>query len=53
MDESLKDLLKEKNKNNSLAIDEILEKIQKITLSVMEPLSRVLLKLENDAPPLS
>ena len=53
MDESLKDLLKEKNKNNSLAIDEILEKIQKITLSVMEPLSRVLLKLENDAPRLS
>ena len=47
MDEFLKDLLKEKNKNNSLAIDEILDKIQKRTLSVMGPLSKVWLKLEN------
>ena len=57
MDEFLKDLLKEKNKNNSLAIDEILGKIQKRALSVMGPLSKVWLKLENakksDAPPLS
>ena len=53
----LKDLLKEKNKNNSLAIDEILGKIQKRALSVMGPLFKVWLKLENakksDAPPLS
>ena len=47
MDEFLKDLLKEKNKNNSLAIDEILDKKQKRTLSVMGPLSKVWLKLEN------
>ena len=57
MDEFLRDLLKEKNKNNSLAIDEVLGKIQKRTLSVMDPLSKVWLKLENakksDAPPLS
>ena len=57
MDEFLRDLLKEKNKNNSLAINEILGKIQKRTLSVMGPLSKVWLKLENakksDAPPLS
>ena len=57
MDEFLKDLLKEKNKNNSLAIDEILGKIQKRALSVMGPLFKVRLKLENakksDAPPLS
>ena len=37
MDEFLKDLLKEKNKNSSLAINEILGKIQKRTLSVMGP----------------
>ena len=48
MDEFLKDLLKEKNKNNSLAIDEILRKIQKRTLSVMGSLFKVWLKLEND-----
>ena len=57
MDKFLRDLLKEKNKNNSLAVDEILGKIQKRTLSVMGPLSKVWLKLENakksDAPPLS
>ena len=57
MDEFLRDLLKEKNKNNSLADDEIQGKIQKRTLSVMGPLSKVWLKLENakksDAPPLS
>ena len=57
MDEFLRDLLKEKTKNNSLAVDEILGKIQKRTLSVMGPLSKVWLKLENakksDAPPLS
>ena len=56
MDELLRDLLKEKNKN-SLAVDEILGKIQERTLSVMGPLSKVWLKLENakksDAPPLS
>ena len=52
----LKDLLKEKNKNTSLAIDEILGKIQKKALSMMIPLSKVWLKLENakkpDVPPL-
>ena len=32
--------MKEKNKNNSLAIDEILEEIQKMTPSVMGPLSK-------------
>ena len=57
MDEFSRDLLKEKNKNNSLAIDEILGNIQKRTLSVMGPLSKMWLKLENakktDAPPLS
>ena len=57
MDEFLRDLLKEKTKNNSLAVDEILGKIQKRTMSVMGPLSKVWLKLENakksDAPPLS
>ena len=57
MDKFLRDLLKEKNKNNSLAINEILGKIQKRTLSVMGPLSKLWLKLENakksDAPPLS
>ena len=57
IDEFLRDLLTEKNKNNSLAVDEILGKIQKRTLSVMGPLSKVWLKLENakksDAPPLS
>ena len=57
MDEFLRDLLKEKNENNSLADDEIQGKIQKRTLSVMGPLSKVWLKLENakksDAPPLS
>ena len=57
MDEFLKDLLRGKNKSNSLAIDEMLGKIQKITLSVMVPLSKVWLKLENakksDAAPLS
>ena len=57
IDEILRDLLKEKNKTNSLAINEILGKIQKRTLSVMGPLSKVWLKLENtrnsDAPPLS
>ena len=57
MDEFLRHLLKEKNKNNPLAVDEILGKIQKRTLSVMGPLSKVWLKLENakksDAPPLS
>ena len=56
MDELLRDLLKEKNKN-SLAVDEILGKIQERTLSVMGPLSKVWLKLENakksDAPLLS
>ena len=41
MDKFLRDLLKEKNKNNSLAVDEILGKIQKRTLSVMGPLSKV------------
>ena len=55
MGEILRDLLKEKNKTNSLAIDEILGK--KRTLFVMGPLSKVWLKLENarnsDAPPLS
>ena len=53
----LKELLKEKNMNNSLVIDEIQGKILKRTLSVMGPLSKVWLKLENakksDAPPLS
>ena len=57
MDEFLKDLLKEKNKNNSLAIDEILGKIKKRALYVMGSLSKVWLKLENakksDALPLS
>ena len=56
-DEVLKDLVVEKNKNNSLAVDEILGKIQKGALSVMIPLSKVRLKLEDakmsDAPPLS
>ena len=56
IDESLRDLLMEKNKTNSVAVDEILGKIQKKTLSVMGPLSKVWLKLENarksDAPPL-
>ena len=45
------------NKNNSLALDEILGKVQKRTLSVMGPLSKVWLKMENakkfGAPPLS
>ena len=57
IDEFLRDLLKKKKKNNSLAVDEILRKIQKRTISVMGPLSKVWLKLENakksDAPPLS
>ena len=57
MDWFLKELLKEKNMNNSLVIDEIQRKILKRTLSVMGPLSKVWLKLENakksDAPPLS
>ena len=57
IDEVLKDLVVEKNKNNSLAIDEILGKIQKGALSVMIPLSKVRLKLEDakmsNAPPLS
>ena len=57
MDEFLKDLLKEKSKNNSLAIEEILRKIQKRTLPVMVPLFKVRLKLENakktDLPPSS
>ena len=57
MDKFLKDLLKEKNKNNSLAINEILRKIQERTLFVIDPSSKVWLKLENakksDAPPLS
>ena len=52
----LKDLLKEKNENNSLAIDEILGKIQKRALSVIGLLSKVWLKLKNakklDAPTL-
>ena len=56
IDEFLRDLLMEKNKTNSVAVDEILGKIQKKTLSVMGPLSKVWLKLENakksDAPPL-
>ena len=50
-------LLKEKNENNTLVIDEILGKIQKRGLSMMGPLSKVWLKLENamkfDASPLS
>ena len=57
MDKFLKDLLKEKNKNNSLAINEILRKIQERTLFVIDTSSKVWLKLENakksDAPPLS
>ena len=57
MDEFLKDLLNEKIKNNFLAIHEILRKIQKRTLSVMGPLSKEWLSLENpkksDSPPLS
>ena len=57
MDEFLKYLLKQKNKNNSLVIDKILGKIQKKALSLTSPLSKVWLKLENvkksDAPPLS
>ena len=57
MDEFLRGLLKEKNTNNSLPVYENLGKIQKRTLSVMGPLSKVWLKLENakksDAPPLS
>ena len=56
MDEFLKDLLKEKNKNNSLAIDEILGKISE-RAPVMSPLSKVWSKLENakrsGAPPSS
>ena len=44
--------MKKKNENNSLAIDEILGKVQKRTLSVMGPFSKVWLKLEN-APALS
>ena len=55
MDGFLKDLLQEKNKKNSLAIDEILGKIQKRALSMMGPLFKVCLKLENakksDRPP--
>ena len=50
----LKDLLKKKNENNSLAINEILGKIQKRALSMIGPLSNVWLKLKNaknpDAP---
>ena len=50
-------ILKEKSKNNSLASNEILEKLQKRTLFVMGPLSKVWLKLENakkpDAPAIS
>ena len=57
MDEFLRDLLKENCKNKSLAVDEILGKIQKRNLSVMSLLSKVWLKLENakksDASPLS
>ena len=57
MDEFLKDLLKVKNKDNSLAIDEVLGKISKRALSVMSPLSKVWSKLHNakrsGAPPLS
>ena len=41
IDEFLRNLLKGENKNNSLAIDEILGKIQKKMLSVMAPLSKV------------
>ena len=37
MDEFLRELLKEKNKNNFLAVDEILGKIQKRILSVWVP----------------
>ena len=51
MDELLRDLMKEKNKNNSLAIVEILGKIQKRTFFMMGPLSKVLLKLENAKKP--
>ena len=54
MDEFLKNLLKEKNKINSLDIDGILGKIHKRTLFMMVSLSKVQLKLENankpDAP---
>ena len=57
IDEFLRNLLKGENKNNSLAIDEILGKIQKKMLSVMAPLSKVWLQLENakksDTSPLS
>ena len=57
MDEFLKDLSTERYENNSLAIDEILGKIQIRALSVMGPLSKVWSKWENakksDAPPLS
>ena len=47
----LKDLLKKKNENNSLAIDEILGKIQKRALSMIGPLSNVWLKLKNAKNP--
>ena len=57
MDEFLKDLLKEKNKNNCLTTVEIQGKIPKRAVSVIGPLSKVWLKLKNakksDAPPLS
>ena len=41
MYEFLKDLLKEKNENNSLAMDEILGKIHKRAFSMMAPLFKV------------
>ena len=47
MDEFLKDLLKKKNKNNSLVIDEILGKIHKRVLFVVSPLSKKWLKSKN------
>ena len=47
MDEFLKDLLKKKNKNNSLVIDEVLGKIHKKVLSVMSPISKKWLKSKN------
>ena len=41
MDKFLGNLLKDKSKSNTLAIDEILGEIQKRALSVMDPVSKV------------
>ena len=45
MDKFLNNLLEEKNKSNTLAVDEILGKIQKRAISVISLLSKVWLKV--------